>query len=71
MALCAEGYDSWLLSGRPLFDVELDKPVPQREVEGMLYATGRRFSMSWIDERVLRVESEPVMHMASRGIKSF
>ncbi len=41
------------------------------EVEGLLHATGRFITLSWISERIVRVESEPVLHRAAQGISSF
>jgi hypothetical protein len=64
-----EGYENWLLSGRPQFDVEFASSTD--DVEELIRATNRNVTLTWLTDRVVRIECEPVMHMASQGIKSF
>lgn len=66
-----EGYENWLLSGRPLLDVELESPPGDGVLEGLLRATNRNVTITWLSDRTVRIESEPVMHMAAQGLKSF
>lgn len=66
-----DGYENWLLSGRPQFDVELAQPAPVADVEHAMTATNKNLTLTWLTDRIVRVESEPVMHMAAQGIKSF
>jgi len=66
-----EGFENWLLSGRPQFDVELTAPLDDGSVEDLIRTTKRNLTLTWLTDRVVRIECEPVMHMASQGIKSF
>ncbi len=66
-----EGYENWLLSGRPQFDVELAAPVDDGSFEDLIRATNRNVTLTWLSDRIVRFECEPVMHMAAQGIKSF
>lgn len=63
-----EGYDNWLLSGRPIMDIEFGQPV---EEAALPEAFADRFVVTWLTDRVVRIESMPVIHFASQGIKSF
>ena len=65
-----EGFDDWLLSGRPLLDIELGRPV-EREWFSERLVKLRAFSVSanaevpwiidmqWLDELVIRIETWP------------
>jgi hypothetical protein len=66
-----EGYENWLLSGRPQLDVEFAAPVDDGSLEDMIRTTNRNMTLTWLSDRVIRIECEPVMHMAAQGIKSF
>jgi hypothetical protein len=66
-----EGYENFLLSGRPQFDVELAAPLEDGSFEDLIRTTNRNVTLTWLSDRIVRIECEPVMHMASQGIKSF
>jgi hypothetical protein len=66
-----EGYENWLLSGRPQFDVELAAPCDDGSFEDLIRTTNRNVTLTWLSDTVVRIECEPVMHMAAQGIKSF
>jgi hypothetical protein len=66
-----EGYENFLLSGRPQFDVELAVPLDDGSFEDLIRTTNRNVTLTWLSDRVVRIECEPVMHMAAQGIKSF
>lgn len=67
-----EDYDAWLLSGRPLFDIELRAPG-DRAVIGARLRTIEAFSgelqasvkwvedITWLEDTVVRVETRPTL----------
>ena len=67
-----EDYDAWLLSGRPLFDIELRGIVDRASLAARLrsieaYSAEQQSSVkwvedvSWLDENVVRVETRPTL----------
>jgi hypothetical protein len=52
-----EGYDDWLISARPVMDVELRAPVESVWVARQL--TGVQPRLTWLAETLLRIETEP------------
>jgi hypothetical protein len=77
-----EGYDDWLLSGRPVFDVELRAPVDRAVLETEL-RTIQAFSVeadqmvrwvediSWPSPTSVRIETRPTLIRPSRRIEPF
>ena len=73
-----EDYDAWLISGRPLFDIELASDVDRTLLAARL-RTIEAFSgeanapvkwvedVTWIDDRVVRVETRPTLVTPSTG----
>lgn len=73
-----EDYDAWLLSGRPLFDIELRSAV-DRALMSTRLRTIEAFSaelqqpvkwvedITWLDENVVRVETRPTLITPSSG----
>jgi hypothetical protein len=67
-----EDYDAWLLSGRPLFDIELRREADRASL-AMRLRTIEAFSselqtsvkwvedITWIDDNVVRVETRPTL----------
>jgi hypothetical protein len=70
-AFPVEGYENFLLSGRPQFDVELAAPLDDGSFEELIRSTNRNVTLTWLSDRIVRIECEPVMHMAAQGIKAF
>lgn len=69
-----EGYDNWLLSGRPLLDVELSAPIPTEELEARVRASPMDIldvTLTWLTDRRFRLEIEPQLHAAGQGIRPF
>jgi hypothetical protein len=73
-----EDYDAWLLSGRPLFDIQLRGEVDRaslairlRSIEA--YSAERQQSVKWVeeitwlDDNVVRVETRPALTTPSTG----
>ena len=67
-----EDFDAWLLSGRPLFDIELRGIVDRASLAARLrsieaYSAEQQSSVkwvedvSWLDENVVRVETRPTL----------
>lgn len=52
-----EGFEDYVISGRPMFDVELERAVPRQIVEDMLGPN--TFTLTWIDDTLLRIETNP------------
>lgn len=77
-----EGYDDWLLSGRPVFDLELCAPVDRARLETELRGI-RAFSVeasqsvrwvediAWLSDTSVRVETRPTLIHPSRRIEPF
>lgn len=66
-----DGYEDWLLSGRPICDIEFGSPPDRDEVERKLRGVARAADIAWLTDRLVRMESEPIMHVAEHGIPSF
>lgn len=78
-----EDYDAWLLSGRPMFDLELATPVDQgwlaQQLRTIQAFSGEESTMvrwvedvMWLDERTARVETRPTLnHVSSSKIQPF
>jgi hypothetical protein len=66
-----DGYDDWLLSGRPICDIEFGSPPPRAEVERRIRGIARVADLTWLTETLLRLESQPIMHFAEQGILPF
>jgi hypothetical protein len=64
-----EGYEDWLLSGRPIIDVELWAAPDRAFCEQLLREDA--IAVTWLSDKVLRIETAPTMHMAAQGIQSF
>ncbi|HEY5947456.1 MAG TPA: hypothetical protein VIV40_18260 [Kofleriaceae bacterium] len=68
-----EGYEEWLISGRPIFDVELIHPIDPSWLVTMLEALPKAYSVSvkaevswveevrWLDDRIVRIETRPTL----------
>jgi hypothetical protein len=77
-----EGYDDWLLSGRPVFDLELQAPVDRAQLEADLRKIAA-YSMeasqlvrwvediSWTSPTRVRIETRPTLIHPSRRIEPF
>jgi hypothetical protein len=77
-----EGYDDWLLSGRPVFDLELHAPADRARLENELRRL-RAFSVeanhtvrwvediTWLSDTSVRVETRPTLIHPSRRIEPF
>lgn len=77
-----EGYDDWLLSGRPVFDLELRAPVDREqlaaELRGIQAFSGEANQMvrwvediAWLSDTRVRVETRPALIHPSRRIEPF
>ncbi|HEY5920662.1 MAG TPA: hypothetical protein VIV11_03280 [Kofleriaceae bacterium] len=66
-----EHYDDWLLSGRPILDIEFGSPPRRAELERALRGVARVADLTWLDDTLVRMESQPVMHICGPGIPSF
>ena len=68
-----EGYDDWLISGRPIFDIELRSAIERGWLDTRLARLPRAWSVSanaevswieeiqWLDERRVRIETRPTL----------
>lgn len=68
-----EGYDLWLISGRPLFDIELATAIDPTWLSAQLERLPRAFSVSasaevswvetveWLDDKLVRIETRPTL----------
>jgi hypothetical protein len=77
-----EGYDDWLLSGRPVFDLELRAPVDRAQLAVELRGI-QAFSVeanqvvrwvediAWLSDTRVRVETRPTLIRPSRRIEPF
>ncbi|HEY5951056.1 MAG TPA: hypothetical protein VIV40_36445 [Kofleriaceae bacterium] len=66
-----DGYEDWLLSGRPIFDIEFGSPPNRAEVERRLRQLARVAELTWLSDVVIRVESQPILHHAEQGLLPF
>ena len=77
-----EGYDDWLLSGRPLLDIELKSPIDRDALVGMLEQL-EAFSVeanrsirwvqdvTWLSDTLVRIETRPTLIQPSRKVRPF
>ena len=77
-----EGYDDWLLSGRPVFDLELRAPVDRAQLAAALRRI-QAFSveakevvrwvedLTWLSDTRVRVETRPALIHPSRRLEPF
>jgi len=77
-----EGYDDWLLSGRPVFDLELRAPIDREQLANELLGI-QAFSVeanqlvrwvediAWLSDTRVRVETRPTLIHPSRRIEPF
>jgi hypothetical protein len=77
-----EGYDDWLLSGRPVFDLELRAPVDREQLAAALRGI-QAFSVeanqtvrwvediSWLSDTRVRIETRPTLIHPTRRIEPF
>ncbi len=68
-----DGYEDWLLSGRPILDVELTRSIDPAWLVSMLDTLPRAYSVSakaevswveevrWLDDRTVRIETRPTL----------
>jgi hypothetical protein len=68
-----EGYDDWLISGRPIFDIELETAVDSAWLMTQLHDLPRAYSVSanaevawveevkWLDDKLVRIETRPTL----------
>lgn len=78
-----EDYDAWLISGRPLFDVELAGPADTawllERLQGIEAFSGEANTsvrwvedVTWIDDTLVRVETRPTLnHVSSSKVAPF
>ncbi len=66
-----EGYEDWLLSGRPILDIEFDSSPARDDLERRLRVIVRVAELTWLSDHVVRVETEPTLHLADTGILPF
>ncbi len=78
-----DGYDDWLIAGRPLFDIELTAPIDRTAFAAQLNAivafsgeanTTVRWvtEITWLEETLVRVESRPTLiQPTSARIRAF
>lgn len=78
-----EGYDLWLISGRPLLDIELVRPVDPGSLMRVLEELPRAYSVSvnaevpwveevkWLDDRTVRIETRPTLVEPPSRIEPF
>jgi hypothetical protein len=73
-----EEYDAWLLSGRPLFDIELRGPADRawvsirlRSIEAFSSELQQSVKwvedITWIEENIVRVETRPTLISPASG----
>lgn len=67
-----EDYDAWLLSGRPLFDIQFRAPADRAMIAARLrsieaYSSEQQMSVKWVeditwlDDNIVRVETRPTL----------
>jgi hypothetical protein len=54
-----EGYDDFVISGRPIFDIEFAAACPRELPEQLL--GGHPHRLTWIDDMLLRIETTPCL----------
>jgi hypothetical protein len=78
-----EGYDDWLISGRPIFDITLAAPMPADVLKMMLETLPRAWSISangevswvvevaWLDDKTVRLETRPALVEPPNKVEPF
>jgi len=78
-----EGYDHWLISGRPIFDVEFKQAFDPARMMVLVEALPRAFSISanaevswvvdvmWLDDKLVRLETRPTLVEPASKIEPF
>jgi len=77
-----EGYDDWLISGRPLLDVELASPIDRDALAAQLdrleaFSVEANQSIRWVQEvrwlsdRLVRIETRPTLIQPTRKLRPF
>lgn len=78
-----DGYDDWLIAGRPLFDIELTAPLERtmfaQQMNGIVAFSGEANStvrwvteITWLEDLVVRVETRPTLiQPTSSRIRAF
>ena len=78
-----EGYDDWLISGRPIFDLELEMAIDPSTLTTMLESLPRAWSIGanaevswvvevmWLDAKLVRIESRPTLVEPPSRIEPF
>ena len=78
-----DGYDDWLIAGRPLFDVELTAPIDRtafaRQLDAIVAFSGEANTtvrwvteITWLEDELVRVETRPTLiQPTSTRIRAF
>jgi hypothetical protein len=77
-----EGYDDWLISGRPLLDVELTSPIDRDALAAQLdrleafsveanQAVRWVQEVKWLSDRLVRIETRPTLIHPTRRLRPF
>ena len=78
-----DGYDDWLIAGRPMFDIELTAPLDRtvfaQQMNGIVAFSGEANStvrwvteITWLEDLVVRVETRPTLiQPTSTRIRAF
>lgn len=78
-----EGYDDWLISGRPIFDITLAAPLAPETFKMMLDTLPRAWSIStngevswvveiaWLEDKVVRLETRPALVEPPNKVEPF
>lgn len=78
-----EGYDHWLISGRPIFDVEFKQAFDPATLMTMLERLPKAYSISanaevswvvdvkWMDDKIVRLETRPTLVEPASKIEPF
>ncbi len=78
-----EGYDDWLISGRPIFDITLSTPLAPEMFKMMLETLPRAWSISangevpwvvetvWLESTLVRLETRPALVEPPNKVEPF
>jgi hypothetical protein len=78
-----EGYEDWLISGRPIFDIEIGRPIDPAWLLTQLERLPKAYSVSakaevswveevrWLDDRLVRIETRPTLIEPASHIAPF
>ncbi|MDB4961193.1 MAG: hypothetical protein JWP01_1192 [Myxococcales bacterium] len=78
-----ENYDIWLLSGRPMFDIEIERPADRdwllERLQGIVaYSAEAKRNVAWVEDvtwledRIVRIETRPTLiHPSTSKIPPF